>query len=91
MNKRLMKSQKNRVLTGTLGGLAEYFGIDATISRVIFIVALFIFDGAPILLYLLFALLMPKPPQNRYEANETFQSKPRRKRTKSEDDEWSDF
>ncbi|REC31174.1 PspC family transcriptional regulator [Enterococcus pseudoavium] len=91
MNKRLMKSQKNRVLTGTLGGLAEYFGIDATISRVIFIVALFIFDGAPILLYLLFALLMPKPTQKNDEVNKTFQSKPRPKRKKSEDDEWSDF
>jgi phage shock protein PspC (stress-responsive transcriptional regulator) len=34
MQKRLQKSRTNVVLTGTLAGIAEYFGIDPTIVRV---------------------------------------------------------
>ena len=37
MNKRLTKSTNNVVITGTLGGLAEYLGIDPTIIRVIYV------------------------------------------------------
>ena len=37
MQKRLQKSRTNVVLTGTLAGIAEYFGIDPTIVRVIYV------------------------------------------------------
>lgn len=69
MKKRLMKSTENKVLTGTLGGIAEYIGIDPTIARVIFVFATLIFEGAPIPLYILLAIIMPKPKRapKRYE------------------------
>jgi phage shock protein PspC (stress-responsive transcriptional regulator) len=51
--KKLTKSQNNRVLTGTLAGIADYFGIDPTTARVIFVFLSFFLEGAPILLYLL--------------------------------------
>lgn len=39
MNKKMTKSQNNRVLTGTLAGIAEYFGVDPTLARVIYVFA----------------------------------------------------
>jgi len=56
---RLQKG-KNRILLGVAGGLAEYFKIDPVIVRVIFILLVFA-NGFGVLLYLLLALLMPKP------------------------------
>ena len=37
MKKKLTKSQKNRMIAGVCGGLAEYFKIDPTIVRLIFV------------------------------------------------------
>lgn len=58
MEKKLKRST-NKVLVGVCGGLAEYFGIDATIVRVIYAL-LVICGGVGILLYIILALLMPK-------------------------------
>ena len=56
--KRLTKSSENRYICGVCSGLAKYFGIDATIFRLIFVV-LTLFGGSGILLYLLAVLIMP--------------------------------
>ena len=58
MEKKLKRSN-NKVLAGVCGGLAEYFGIDATIVRVIYAL-LVICGGVGVLLYLLLMLLMPR-------------------------------
>lgn len=60
MNKRLTKSNTNIVVSGVLGGIAEYFNIDATILRVIYVVFLFLGWGSPILLYIILAVIMPR-------------------------------
>ncbi|RKQ35559.1 PspC domain-containing protein [Oceanobacillus halophilus] len=39
--KRLYRSTSNRMVAGVLGGLGEYFNIDATLLRLIFLVLLF--------------------------------------------------
>ena len=58
---RLEKSDSDKVLTGVCGGLATWLGWDATIVRILF-VALTIFGfGSFALLYLVMALIMPKP------------------------------
>ncbi|MDR2168223.1 MAG: PspC domain-containing protein [Clostridiales bacterium] len=57
--RRLMKSSTNKKLAGVCGGLAEYFGLDATLIRVIF--ALFGVFGAGILAYIVLLIVMPKP------------------------------
>lgn len=56
--KKLYKSQTDRKLCGVCGGIAEYFGIDPTIIRLIWaIVALFY--GTGILIYIIAALVLP--------------------------------
>ena len=57
---RLTKSRDDRVIDGVCGGLAEYFGIDAVIVRLAFVVFTLI-NGVGILLYIIFMVIMPKP------------------------------
>jgi phage shock protein PspC (stress-responsive transcriptional regulator) len=61
MNKRLYKSQTNKVLFGVCGGLGEYFNIDPTIIRLI-LVLLVLFAGTGILAYIVAALVIPNSP-----------------------------
>lgn len=59
MQKKLQRSLDSKIF-GVCGGLGEYFDIDPTIIRIIFLVALVTF-GTGLLLYLVLALVMPKP------------------------------
>ena len=54
----LRRSDTDRMLAGVAGGLARYFGVDATIVRIAFVV-LTLFGGAGIPLYLAGLLLIP--------------------------------
>lgn len=56
--KRLERSMRDKWLGGVAGGLADYFGIDSTIVRLVFIVAFFGF-GTGLLIYLVLWLVMP--------------------------------
>lgn len=55
--KKLYKSSSNRKICGVCGGLAEYFNIDATIVRLVFV--LFGLLSVGVAFYLIAALLMP--------------------------------
>ena len=56
--KRLERSSTDKMLGGVCGGLAEYFGIDATLTRII-AAALIIFTGVGPIAYILAWILMP--------------------------------
>ena len=57
--KKLCLSQTNKKLGGVCGGLAEYFGIDATVIRLIWAIASICF-GTGILAYIIAAIILPK-------------------------------
>ena len=57
--RRLTRSRHDRMLAGVAGGIGEYFDIDPAIIRIGF-VALTIFGGSGVLLYLLGWLLIPE-------------------------------
>ncbi len=59
MGKRLRKSSVDRKLFGVCGGLAEYFNIDSTIIRLIWVVLMFCV-GTGFLAYILAAIVMPE-------------------------------
>jgi len=59
--KRLYKSQTDKKIAGVCGGVAEYFGIDPTIVRLIW-AAISLGYGAGILLYLIAAFVLPDGP-----------------------------
>ncbi|WP_048151853.1 PspC domain-containing protein [Palaeococcus ferrophilus] len=60
MEKRLYRSKKNRVFLGVLGGMGEYFDVDPTLLRVVYVIFLLASLGTAILLYLLLALVIPE-------------------------------
>ena len=58
-NKRLYKSKVNYKICGVCGGIAEYFDIDPTIIRLIWVVLSFSTIGTGILAYFIAAAIMP--------------------------------
>lgn len=67
MDNRLVRSTSDRMLGGVCGGLARYFGLDATIVRLVFVLA--VLSGLSPLIYLILWIVMPQegtvaPPAN---------------------------
>lgn len=61
MDKKLRRSTKDYKIAGVCGGLAEYFDIDSTIVRIIYLLASLFSAAFPgILVYLILMLVMPK-------------------------------
>jgi phage shock protein C len=61
--KKLFRSS-NRILAGVCGGIAEYFGVDPTVIRVLYMVlSLFTAAFPGLLLYILLMILMPNYDQ----------------------------
>lgn len=61
MERRLPKSTTDRYVAGVLGGISEYFNIDSTVVRVLFILISFLTANIPTFtIYILLALFMPK-------------------------------
>ena len=64
--KKLYKSKENKVLTGTIGGVGEFFNVDPTILRIAWVI-ITIFSGLfpGIIIYILAALIVPNSPGQR--------------------------
>jgi phage shock protein C len=61
MRKPVRRSRTNRMIAGVIGGLAEYWSIDATLARVIFVIVSVISAAFPgILVYALLWLIIPE-------------------------------
>ena len=60
MNDRLRRSKTDKMIAGVCGGIGEYIGWDPTIVRIIFVILTLAGAGAPVLLYLILAIVMPK-------------------------------
>ena len=58
--KRLTKSRTDSMVSGVCGGIAEYFGIDSTLVRAVYLILTFMGAGSPILLYILLAFIIPE-------------------------------
>jgi phage shock protein C len=61
--RKLYRSRANRTIAGVCCGLADYFGVDPTLIRVIFVV-LNLLGGAGIVLYLLLWIIVPNEPDD---------------------------
>jgi phage shock protein C len=62
MEKKLYKSEENKILLGICGGIGEYFDIDPVIIRLLLVVLIFLgFSG--IFAYIIAAFVIPKRPE----------------------------
>jgi phage shock protein C len=60
--RRLMRS-RDKVIAGVCAGIAEYFGWDVTLFRVVFVLVSILSVAFPgILVYLVLWVVMPRPP-----------------------------
>jgi phage shock protein C len=62
-SKVLMRPRDGRMLAGVCAGVADYFGLDVTLVRVIWAVLAVITGGAGILAYLVAWILIPNEGQ----------------------------
>ncbi len=61
MNKKLTRSNTNKMLCGVCGGIAEYFDVDPTLVRVAYaILSVFSFGLLGVVLYVILAIIMPQ-------------------------------
>lgn len=59
--KQLRRSRSNRMVAGVIGGLAEYWSVDPTLARVVYVVASVLSAAFPgLLVYLLLWLIIPE-------------------------------
>jgi phage shock protein C len=59
--RKLYRSKTDRKVAGVCGGLAQYFNIDPTLIRVLFVV-LAILGGSGLVLYLALWIIVPNEP-----------------------------
>lgn len=73
---RITRSQSDRLLTGVCGGVADYFSIDPTVVRLIWIFFT-LFGGSGLLAYIIATLLIPDSnSQERYFKLDSLKSNP---------------
>ena len=59
--RKLYKSNRNKMVDGVCGGIAEYFSIDPTLVRLGWVLFC-VMGGSGLLAYLVAALVMPRNP-----------------------------
>ncbi len=61
--RKLYRSRPDRKLAGVCGGLAEFFSLDPTLIRVLFVI-LALAGGSGIVIYLAMWIMVPNQPQS---------------------------
>ena len=59
--RKLYRSRTDRKLAGVCGGFAQYFNMDATLIRVLFVV-LAVLGGSGLVIYLAMWIIVPNEP-----------------------------
>jgi phage shock protein C len=61
-NRKLYRSRTNRMIFGVCAGLAEFFGIDPTVVRLVFVAGALLGFGSFVLIYLVMFFVVPEEP-----------------------------
>lgn len=59
---KLMRSRTDKKIMGVCGGLAKYLGMNSTLIRILFVLAIFLGYGSFIIVYIAMGFIMPKEP-----------------------------
>ena len=65
MHKKLYRSSREKMLGGVAGGLAEYFDVDPTIVRLVFVLTV-LAGGVGVLAYIIMWVVVPQAPYAQY-------------------------
>lgn len=62
--RRLTRSNRNKMIAGVCGGIAEYFDMDPTLVRVLYVLVSILSAAFPgIIAYIILMFVMPPPEQ----------------------------
>jgi phage shock protein C len=61
-SKKLYRSRKDRIISGVCAGLADFFNIDPTVVRVIFVLGMILGFGSFAFVYLVMIFVVPEEP-----------------------------
>ncbi len=64
VDRKLTRSRHDKKIAGVCGGLGEYMGVDPTLVRLIWLVAV-IFGGTGVLAYIIAWIVMPEEPETK--------------------------
>lgn len=59
-SRKLYRSRNNRMVFGVCAGLAEFFGIDPTVVRLVFVAGSLLGFGSFVLIYLVMFFVVPE-------------------------------
>lgn len=57
--KKLVRSRTDKKIAGVCGGIAEYFNVDATLIRLLFVLATLL-GGPGVIIYIILWIIMPE-------------------------------
>jgi phage shock protein C len=60
--KKLYRSRSNRMILGVCGGLGDFFGIDPSLMRLLFVIGTLFGFGSFIFIYLAMFIIVPEEP-----------------------------
>lgn len=61
--RKLYRSRSNRMILGVCAGLGDFFGIDPSLVRLLFVVGTLFGFGSFIFIYLAMFIIVPEEPQ----------------------------
>ncbi len=67
--KKLYRSKKQRILGGVCGGMGEYFDIDPSLIRLIWLL-IFFMGGSGLLIYIICWIVIPEEEEKRKEVKD---------------------
>ena len=60
MEKRRLTRSNNRMIAGVCAGIADYFGWDITLVRIVYVIATFFTAFSGVIVYLILWMVMPE-------------------------------
>ncbi|MDO4633680.1 MAG: PspC domain-containing protein [Eubacteriales bacterium] len=63
MKKRLYKSNKEKMIVGVCGGIAEFFDVDPTLVRLAWVI-FSVMGGSGLLAYIIASIVIPRDPDD---------------------------
>jgi phage shock protein C len=60
MHKRLTRSITDKMLFGVCGGIAQHYGWDSSLLRILFVIVTLLGIGSPVIIYIVLAIIMPR-------------------------------
>ena len=58
--KKLLRSTKNKMVAGVCGGIGEYFNVDPTVIRLLWVILTLISMGAGVIAYIIAWVIIPE-------------------------------